>query len=56
MTIKELRQAAGMSRKEFSEYFNIPYRTIEDWEAGKRKCPAYLVELIEWKLELQQLI
>lgn len=54
--IKELRQAAAMSRKEFSEYFNIPYRTIEDWEAGRRKCPVYLEELIKYKLEKEQLI
>ena len=26
--IKELRESTGMNRKEFCEYFGIPYRTI----------------------------
>lgn len=49
-TIKELREASGMSRKQFVEYFNIPYRTIQDWELGNRKCPEYLLELMRYKL------
>ena len=50
MTIKELRQQSGMTQKEFAEYFEIPKRTIEDWDRGVRKCPEYLVALIEYKL------
>ena len=49
-TIKELRQASGMTQKDFSEYFGIPKRTIEDWDRGARKCPEYLIDLIEYKL------
>ena len=26
--IKELRESTGMNRKEFCEYFQIPYRTV----------------------------
>ena len=33
--VKELRLKTGMNRKEFSNYFGIPYRTIEDWENKK---------------------
>lgn len=25
----------GMNRREFSDYYGIPYRTIQDWEAGE---------------------
>ena len=50
MTIKELREQSGMTQKEFAEYFEIPKRTIEDWDRGARKCPEYLVALIEYKL------
>lgn len=32
MTIRELRERAGMSRREFAEYFHISYRTVQDWE------------------------
>jgi DNA-binding transcriptional regulator YiaG len=51
MTIKEMRQASGMTQKAFSEYFSIPKRTIENWEAGKNECPLYLAKLIEYKLQ-----
>lgn len=43
--IKELRQQTGMNRREFSEYTKIPVRTLEDWEAGKRTPPEYIVVL-----------
>lgn len=50
MNIKELRTAAGMTQKAFSEYFGIPKRTVEDWEGERRKCPDYLLDLMEFKL------
>ena len=36
--IKNLRAEMGLNRREFCEYYEIPYRTMTDWEAGKRKC------------------
>ena len=36
---KELRESTGMNRKEFCEYFGIPYRTVTEWERGTRKMP-----------------
>ena len=50
MTIKEMRARAEMTQKEFSEYFGIPKRNIEDWEAGRAKCAEYLRALIQYKL------
>lgn len=50
MTFKELRQQSGMSRPKFAEYFGIPYRTVQAWELGDRKCPEYLLDLMEYKL------
>ena len=50
ITFKELRQQSGMNMKQFSNYFEIPYRTIQDWEYSKRKCPEYLLKLMEYKL------
>lgn len=44
--IKEIRENTGMSRAEFSRVYNIPIRTLEDWEAGRRKCPEYVVSLL----------
>ncbi|MBE5933821.1 MAG: helix-turn-helix domain-containing protein [Lachnospiraceae bacterium] len=49
--IAELRAATGMSRKEFSEHFGIPLRTLEDWEANRRTPSNYLPRLLcyQWK-------
>ena len=35
--IKELREAAGMSRQELAERSGVPWRTIDDWVSGRRK-------------------
>ena len=56
MKIKQLRVSSKMTQKQFSEYLNIPKRTIEDWENGRRKSPEYVVELIEYKLKNEGLI
>lgn len=42
MEIKELRESTGMNRKEFCEYFEIPYRIVTEWESGTRKMPGFL--------------
>lgn len=51
MDIKELRRLSGMTQKAFAEYFEIPQRTLENWEGGQRACPTYLLALIRYKLE-----
>ena len=44
--VKELREKMGMNRREFSEYYGIPYRTVQDWEAEKRELPDYLLRCL----------
>ena len=44
--IREIREKTGMSRAEFSRAYGIPVRTLEDWEAEKRKCPDYVTKLL----------
>lgn len=51
MTFKELRAKSGMTQRAFGEYFGIPLRTIENWEAGVNRCPTYLLNLMLYKLE-----
>ena len=50
MTFEELLKASGMNIARFSEYFEIPYRTVQNWKLGLRECPEYLIKLIEYKL------
>ena len=49
--IKAVREAHKLSRKQFTELLEIPYRTLQDWELGNRKCPDYIIKLIKFRLE-----
>lgn len=48
--IKDLRHLTGLTQKKFSEKYEIPKRTIEDWETGRRKPPNYVTKLLEYKI------
>ena len=50
-----LRKETGMNRKEFATYFDIPYRTMQDWELGNRQMPEYLLRLMRYKLKAEKL-
>ncbi len=54
--IKELREKTGMSRKEFCEYFDIPYRTVTEWERDTRHAPDYVVRLLEYYIRMEKLL
>ena len=54
--IKELRKNTGMTRKEFSEYFQIPYRTVSDWENDLRHAPDYVLRLLEYYIRMEGLM
>ena len=54
--IRELRTQTGMNRKDFSEHLGIPLRTIEDWEAGRRKPPEYIPRLIAYQLMYEKMM
>ena len=49
--IKEARKQAELTRKQASQLLEVPYRTWEDWEAGKSTPPAYVERLIIKELE-----
>lgn len=46
--MRELRESTGMNRKEFCEFFGIPYRTVTDWELDNRHAPEYVLRLLEY--------
>lgn len=54
MTFQELRKESGMNLTEFSKFFEIPYRTVQNWEYGARECPDYLIKLMAFKLKCSQ--
>lgn len=45
-----------MNRREFAEYFGIPYRTLQDWELGNRTMPDYLLRLMIYKTQMEKMI
>ena len=50
MDFKRIRLYSGLTQKEFSRIFNIPLRTIENWESGTRRPPDYVYNLIMFSL------
>lgn len=42
-----MRKLLGLSQASFGDRYNIPVRTIQDWESGRRKAPIYVLELLE---------
>ena len=53
--IKELRERTGMNRKEFCDFFNIPYRTVTEWERNNRHAPEYVLRLLEYYVRMEKL-
>ena len=47
MDIREMREQLGDTQSEFSARYNIPFRTIQNWETGIRKPPDYVIDLLE---------
>lgn len=61
LTIREMRQMVKMTQHEFADYFEIPFRTLQNWESEKDKtnnrcCPGYLLKLIEYKLKKENMM
>ena len=53
--IKELREATGMNRRQFCEEFEIPYRTVTEWERGTRNAPKYVLKFMEYYIQTEKL-
>ena len=47
MDIKEIRKLTGLSAQKFGDKYDIPLRTIQNWEGGVNTPPPYLVKLLE---------
>lgn len=54
--LKSIRSELGMNRTQFSEYMEIPLRTLEEWEAGRRKMPSYVLRLILYYTKIEKLM
>jgi len=51
--IRSIREKTGLNRREFSDKYGIPVRTLEEWEAGRRTPPEYVMRLLSYVVEFQ---
>lgn len=49
--IRTLRRRTGLTGKQFSQKYHIPFNTLRKWEGGFRKPPIYVVELLEYRIK-----
>ena len=54
--IKQIRLSTRMTRKQFCAYFDIPYRTVTEWERGTRHAPPYVLKLLEYYVTHEGLV
>lgn len=50
--LKMIRSELGLTRKAFSEFIGIPLRNLEEWEAGRRKMPEYLLRMMIYYIKV----
>lgn len=53
MTVREIAAAANMNLSALARRFDIPSRTMEDWAAGRRTPPPYVLQMMTECLGLQ---
>ena len=51
MDIRQLRMHLGDTQSEFAARYEIPFRTIQNWETGLRKPPEYMVSLLQHRIQ-----
>ena len=51
MNIRDLRKQLGDTQSGFAKRYNIPFRTIQNWESGVRKPPEYIRSLLEERVK-----
>lgn len=49
--IKYARQKAGLNIKKLADLLGAPYRTVQEWNAGRRMPPEWVQRLIIEKIE-----
>lgn len=52
--VRELREGLGLSRADFARRYGIPYRTVEDWEAGRRTPAPWALALLERVIQAEK--
>ena len=51
--VRDLIARVG-SQREFADRVGIPLSTVEKWAQGIRTCPAYVLDLIDFRLTAEE--
>ena len=54
--LRQIREDLRMNRTQFSHYVDIPLRTLEEWEAGRRQMPDYVLRLLTYYTKMERLL
>lgn len=54
--IREMRKKTCFTQLQFCKFFKIPLKTLQNWEGGLSSPSEYLLDLIKYKLEKENLI
>lgn len=52
--IAQICECYGLSQTALAKEFGIPLRTVQDWHAGRRVPPGYVVHMIVRLLNLKK--
>lgn len=52
-TIKQLCEEYSISQSELARQYDIPLRTVQDWHAGRRNPPPYVVRMLDELLAIE---
>ena len=51
-----LKESTGLNWRKFAAYFDLPYRTMQDWYLGNRRMPEYMLRLMHYKLAMENML
>lgn len=54
MIFNEILEKSGLNQSDFSRKFNIPLRTIQNWNREERIPPDYVLELLNFAIEAEK--
>lgn len=52
--IAEICETYGMKQVDLARFFEIPLRTVQDWHAGRRTPPDYVINMMVRLLDIDK--
>lgn len=52
--MQEIIKESGMTIREFSNHYEIPYNTVREWYNGNRKAPNWVIKIFKAYIEMKK--